>query len=220
MNYLDRLRRAMALRRSKPFGQFGQANDYLSNNGATGCTDSVLQFIALFVKGVWYTHDQIRKRVGHTNRFTGLNSNEVGAWFRSVGLPYVVKFNLSVDQMLSLSRTRGPILIGEMYSHHPEWSGYVYNGIKADGKPNGYARPTGAAGKNQLTGFTGRHAILLLGYTDSTHVYVFEPNHDSPGRPQNVAYDVITVTQLRNLVAAWQRSTGNTYCAYPTRTLS
>ena len=209
------LSRAIALRKKSPFGQFGQANDSLSNNGATGCTDTCLQFLAKLVKNVWYTHNQIRTRVGHKNPATGLNSTEVGAWFRAVGLPFVVKFNLTADQMLSLSRTRGPVLVAEIYGAHPAWKGY--RGAPSR-PPNGFARPTGAAGRNQFS-WSGRHAILLLGYTDSNTVYVMEPNHDSPARPQNVAYDVITVAQFRAVVAAWKRSVGNTYCAYPTKAI-
>lgn len=207
------LSRALDLRRAHPFGQFGQTNDYLSNNGATGCTDTCLQFLAKLIKNTWYTHDQIRRKVGHYNRSTGLTSTEVGAWFRAVGLPYVVKFNLTADQMLSLSRSRGPLLVAEIYGWHPEWKGV------GDGRPNGFSRPLGASGRNQLN-WSGRHAIVLLGYKDSNNVYVMEPNHDSPGRPANVAYDVITMGQFRALVAAWKRSVGNTYCAYPTRALS
>jgi hypothetical protein len=214
------LSRALAHRRAHPFGQFGQSDDELSNHGATGCTDTTLQFLARLLKSVAYSHNQIRRRVGHGNRYTGLNSNEVGAWFRSVRLPYVVKFNLTASQMLSLSRSRGPVLFGELYGWHPEWRGYTYSGVKADGRPNGFARPAYKAGKNQLRGFTGRHAAVLLGYTDSDHVYVFEPNHNSSGRPENVAYDVITIAQFKALIASWKRSTGNTYCAYPTKALS
>lgn len=208
------LSRAIALRKANPFGQFGQSNDSLSNNGATGCTDTVLQFILKLVKNGWQTHNQIRQKVGHRNPLTGLNSSEVGAWFRAMGLPYTVKFNLTVDQMLALSRSRGPVFIAEMYSAHPHWHGYR----GATGRPNGYAHPSGAAGRNQFT-WGGRHAILLLGYTSSSAVYVMEPNHNSPARPQKVAYDVISVAQLRVLVAAWKRNTGNTYCAYPTKAL-
>lgn len=208
------LSRALAKRRANPFGQFGQPDDSLSNGGATGCTDTCLQFIANLVKNMWRSHNQIRQRVGHKNPLTGLNSSEVGAWLRAAGLPYVVKFNLTADQMLSLSR-RGPVLVAEIYGAHPVWRGY--RGVPS--RPvNGYARPDRAAGRNQFN-WSGRHAIVLLGYTDSTHVYVMEPNHNSGARPQNVAYDVITVAQFRALVAAWKRSVGNTYCAYPTKAL-
>jgi hypothetical protein len=216
---MSALSRALAMRKADPYGQFGQSNDALSNNGATGCTDTVLQFLTKFVKDQWFTHDQIRRTVGHVNPKTGLNSSEVGAWFRAKGLPYVVKFNLTADEMLSLSRTRGPLMVCEVYSHHPEWRGCTYLGATADGKPNGYARPSKAAGKNQLKGFSGRHAIVLLGYTDSNNVYVMEPNHRSPARPQSVAYDIITVAQFRVLIAAYKASNGSTYCAHPTKKL-
>jgi hypothetical protein len=43
----------------------------------------------------------------------------------------------------------------------PEWRGFVYNGRKADGVPNGFAR---SAGRTQLSGFeNGAHAVADLG---------------------------------------------------------
>lgn len=209
------LTRALALRRSNPFGQFGQSGATLTNGGATGCTDTCLQFLAKLVKNLSFTHNQIRLKIGHKNPLTGLTATEVGAWFRAVGLPYTVKFNLTADQMLSLSR-RGPVLVAEIYGAHPVWQGYR-------GQPshpvNGFAYPLGRAGRNQFN-WSGRHAIVLLGYVDAKNVYVMEPNHDSGARPQKVPFDVMTIAQFRALVAAWKRSVGNTYCAYPTKALS
>lgn len=216
-----RLEKAIALRRAVPFQQFGQSNDELTNNGATGCTDTCLQFISrLWDKGIW-THNQIRRKVGHSDRSTGLTPSEVAAFCRSVRLPYTVRIGSSqvtASQMLAYSR-RGPVLVGEMYSHHPEWKGYRYDGRVADGLPNGFARPYEKAGKTQLSGFYGRHAIVLLGYTDSDHVYVMEPNHGSGARPEKPPFDVLTIEQFRALVAAYKRSTGSTYCFIPTKYL-
>lgn len=213
------LTRALAARRANPFAQFGQTDDALTSNGATGCTDTCLQFLSKLIKNVWYSHNTIRRKVGHTNTQTGLNYSEVGAFCRAVGLPYVVKLGLTASQILSLAKTRGPVLVGELYSWHPEWLDYVYGGVKADGKPNGVASPRGKAGKNQLTGFTGRHAVLVLGVT-TAGVYVMEPNHASPARPEKPPYDVMTIAQFTNLVNTYKASTGESYAVYPTKVLS
>lgn len=214
-----RLEKAIALRRAAPFQQFGQSNDDLTNNGATGCTDTCLQFISrLWNKGIW-THNQIRRKVGHYTKTTGLTSGEVAAFCRSVGLPYSVRIGsgaITANEMLAYSR-RGPVLVGEMYSHHPEWKGFRYGGKVADGLPNGFARPLEKAGKTQLSGFYGRHAIVLLGYTDRDHVYVMEPNHGSPSRPEKPPFDVMTFDQFRMLVNSFKSSTGSTYCFIPTK---
>jgi hypothetical protein len=211
-----RLSKCLSHRRNHPFQQFGQAYDTLSNNGATGCTDTCLQFIARIWGKSSYTHDQIRRRVGHTNRYTGLNYAEVSAFLKSIGLSYTRhsgSTEISAGQMLTASR-RGPVLFGEMYSWHPEWRGYHYAGLTANSTPNGYARPLEKAGKTQLTGFTGRHAGVLLGY-DGDNVYVMEPNHNSPSRPENPPYDILTVAQFKALIASFKRATGTTYCFTP-----
>ena len=72
-------------------------------------------------------------------------------------------------------------------------------------RPTPYARPAGKAGRNQFTGFFGSHAVALMGYqriVSSTgafvrnDAYVMEPNHDSPARPENVPFDIVTQTDL------------------------
>lgn len=215
------LAKSLELRRKRPFQQFGQSNDARTNNGATGCTDTCLQFLLLLWKGKWMTHDQIRAKVGHTNRYTGLNYSEVQAFCRAMGLPYQVKLGLSATEIFSLSN-RAPVMVGEAYSWHPERRGYVYMGIRADGKPNGFAEQSG---KTQLKGFTGAHATVLLGYdhTDSDapyDVYVFEPNHGSPSRPEKPPYDEISTTQFRNLYASYTKVLGRkSYALVPTKSL-
>lgn len=216
---------ALAVRRAFSFGQFGQPNDARTNNGATGCTDTVLQFLALLLKGVWYTHDQIRAAAGNRNPLGGLTYPQVVAWLSRARLPYSVVLGLSGDQILGYLRTRGPVLVGEPYGQHPEWSGYRYQGIRADGRPNGYAYPLGKAGRNQL-GPTFRHAVLAIAvaripeWGGKEGVYVFEPNHSSAARPEDVAYDVITIAQFRRLIVTYAAANGRSYAAVPTRALS
>jgi hypothetical protein len=218
--------RALAARRSFPFAQFGQANDTRTANGSTGCTDTVLQFLALLLKKRWYTHDQIRGAVNNRTPSKGLSYPQVAYWLESIAkLPYKVALGLSADQILSYARTRGPVLVGEMYYQHPEWRGYRYQGARATGRFNGYAHPAGKTGKNQLTGFVGRHAVLVIAvapipdWDGTTGVYIFEPNHNSSARPEDVAYDVITVAQFKRLMVTYAAANGKTYAAIPTRDL-
>jgi hypothetical protein len=210
---------ALAMRRAWPFHQFGQANDSRSNNGATGCTDTCLQFLALLVKGIWYTHDALRTRVGHRNPWSGLTYGEVSALATTLNLGYRVELGLSFEQIVSLVRTRGPVMIGEMYGQHPSWRGFRYFGRLASAVPNGFAKPLGKAGRTQL-GPTFRHAIVIvaIGTLNGAQVaYIFEPNHNSPARPEDPPYDVVTMSQLRRLLDTYRATNGKTYALHPTR---
>jgi hypothetical protein len=197
---LDRLKES---RRRHPFGQFGSADDECTDNGSLGCTHTVWRFIAWAYKGRWYSHDQLSKLSGYpcgggsTNR--GMRVSESQALCRALGLPLVYKGNLSSSDLLRASRI-GPCMFAIRYGDWPNWA--HYGGVT---RPRPWARPTDKAGRNQFSGFTGGHACALLGYvavrtSSGTFVrndaYVFEPNHDSPARPENVAFDIVTQTQL------------------------
>lgn len=222
MSSKPRLDKALALRRARPYQQFGQTDDEYTFNGATGCTHTCLQTIALIWKDRYYSHDQISKLVGYpapgnNGRMRGLNYTEVQRFFTKTGIPYKVKLGLSADAVLKASNL-GPVLFGHAYSWTPEWYGRTYNGIKADGKPNGYASPLGKAGKTQLSGFTGAHASLLLGYL--TSAYVHEPNHGSPARKEKPPYDTYSITEFKRMYDSYKRTLGRTpYAVVPTRGL-
>lgn len=219
--------RILAARRAFAFGQFGQANDSRTDNGGTGCTDTCLQLLLLIFTRRWYAHDQIRGVVGHRNPGTGLSYPEVAQIGRTIlrGL-YQVVLGLSADAILGIVRAKGPVMIGEMYGQHPEWRGYRYGGVTADGKPNGFAWPSGKAGRNQLAGFVGRHAVLIIAvapipdWGGQLGVYVMEPNHGSAARPEDVAYDVLTVTQARRLITNYSATQGKSYAFVPVRDLA
>jgi hypothetical protein len=216
----------LAVRRAFPFGQFGQANDARTNNGATGCTDTCLQFLGLLLKRRWYTHDQIRAAAGNRTPLKGLTYSQVQYWLEVVAkLPYRVVLGLSADAILAIVKSRGPVLAGEMYPDHPEWEGYRYAGLTATGKRNGFSWPRRESGKTQLGSSYFRHAVLVLAvapipaWGGATGVYVFEPNHNSSARPEDVAYDVLTVVQFRRLMVRYAAASGKTYAAIPTRAL-
>jgi hypothetical protein len=223
MTLLDKLRES---RRRHPFAQFGTSDDECTDNGSLGCTHAVWRFIAWTYKGRWYSHDQLSKLAGYpcggTSSNRGMRVSESQHLCKALGLPLVFKGHLSSSELLHASKL-GPCMFAMRYGDWPNWAHY-------DGRtrPRPWARPTDHAGRNQFTGFTGSHAGALLGYkrietTKGTFVrndaYVFEPNHDSPARPENVAYDIVTQTQLNAAYKAVVTKLGwtNTLAFIPTK---
>lgn len=221
--------KALALRRARPFGQFRQASSGSTDYGSLGCTHTCLQYLTLLWKGTYYTHDYISKAIGYPygggTRNRGLYPSEVQAWFTRMGLPYVVKFGLTAPALL-VAAGLGPVGVGHSYSRWPEWKGYKYGTVTADGKPNGYAAPLGQAGANQLSGFlppNDAHMGILLGSgvgASGLQVYAFEPNHGSARRPELPPYDVMTQSQFITLYSSYRSVLGRTLYAWiPTRSL-
>jgi hypothetical protein len=205
MTLLDKLKET---RRRHPFGQFGTSDDECTDNGALGCTHTIWRWIAWCYKGKWYSHDQLTKLSGYpcgggaSNR--GMRVSESQKLVKALNLPYVYRNSLTSSELLQASK-RGPVLFAIRYGDWPNWAHYG-----GQSRPRPWARPLDKAGRNQFVGFTGSHAVGLLGYvrvstTKGVFVrndaYCFEPNHDSPARPENVAYDIVTQTQLN---AAYQ----------------
>jgi hypothetical protein len=229
MTYPARTQKAMSKRRARPLQQFGQAGDISTDNGALGCTHTVLQYLALLWNGKHYTHDNISRMAGWSypwpNR--GLRPTEVQTFLRAAGLPYVVKYGMTAYQVLQAS-AKGPVGFGHSYSYWPEWYQYRYAGRTADGSPNGYARPLRLAGRTQLAGFVppnDAHFGLLLGWDESQssgsfRVVAWEPNHNSPSRPEEPPYDYMTSAQFRRVYESYQRVLRRTpYAIIPTRYL-
>lgn len=219
--------KALAARRQNPFQQFGQANDIFTANGSTGCTHTVLQFLALLWNGDWYTHDELSRLVGYPNQSRygaayrrGLRPSEVQTFLKRAGLPYRVALSLTSSQVITAT-SMGPVGFGHAYSYWPEWKGYRYAGITADGRPNGFALPSGKAGKTQLSGFTGAHFGLLIGRDSAAdRVYAWEPNHGSPARDERPPYDQMTTAQFRAVYDSYARRLGRTpYAVVPTKYL-
>lgn len=206
--------------------QFGQSDDSLTNNGATGCTDTVLQAIILGAKGRRVTHDAIRKAAGrgYASRNTGLTATDVKEVITKYGLPYRVAYGLSFADVLAKSN-RGPVFIAIRYGDWPNWAHWA--GVT---RPKPWARPTDKAGRNQFTGFFGAHAALLLGYakmldssgaTVRTDAFVKEPNHGSPARPTKPPYDIVLTSDAKRAYDAYRTKLGRSlYCAYPTRDIN
>lgn len=217
------VRKILTAREVKPFQQFGQQYDALTNNGATGCTDTCLQFLIRLWKGYMPTHDQIRQKagLGYNQRFRGLRPPEVQAICRAYAIPYVVVTGMSADDVMRRS-DMGPIGFGHSYSWWPEWRGRTYDGVTADGKPNWFARPYYKAGRTQLSGFVppnDAHYGLLLGRDPiDKQIYSWEPNHNSPSRPEDPPWDELTYDQFRGVYNSYQRVLGRTlYALVPTK---
>lgn len=222
------LEKCAASRRKRPTGQFGTADDECTDGGALGCTHCIWAFIAWCYKGKRYTHDQLTKYSGYpcgggsTNR--GMKISESQALCRALGLPLVYKANLSSSELLRASKV-GPVLFAMRYGDWPNWAHY-----KGVTRPKPWARPLDDCGRNQFAGFFGGHAGCLIGYRRRESAgkflrndcWVVEPNHDSPARPQNVPYDVVTQTQLNNAYIATKTKLrwSSTMAFIPTRSPS
>ena len=215
--------------------QFGQSADDAVWDGGTACTHTVCQFLALLWFGQRLTLNQVNKLAGMPYKAgkvlsngkkvpRGMNNIELQRFFNATGLPYVVRFGLPFETVLTYSN-RAPVFYGNRYGSEPTQKGYVYHGVHA--KPP-YATLNGAT---QLTGslINGRHAVLLLGYRSiisgggdivGYRAWRKDPNHGSASRPERPPYDLITTQEAKAEYEAYKTiSNGRTYCALPTRSL-
>jgi hypothetical protein len=216
--YSARLKREIVARRARPSQQFGQKDDETTFNGATGCTHTVLQWMIWRTKGKWVTHDVISHYATYpvaqfNPKRRGMRPSEVQRVIDHYGLPYKIVHGWSVLSIAKASKL-GLVGFGHLYPWWPEWRGFRYGNVKADGKPNGYATPTGKAGRTQLSGFYGRHFGMLLGYATQDGpdlYYAWEPNHGSAVRPEKPPYDRMSYVQFERLV----KSFGTTYAVVP-----
>lgn len=223
LTYSPQLRKAILNRRARPTQQFGQEFDRLTSNGSTGCTDTVLQWLVFLWTGKKVAHDDIRRAAGITTVLPrGLYPYEVERVCKHYGLPYQVRFGMSALEVAHASK-KGPVGFGHRYSYWPDWKGYRTGGNVADGKPNGFARPYGKAGHTQRT-WDGAHFGALLGYasdpTGPDIYYAWEPNHNSPSRPEKPPYDRMSYDQFKKVYDSYRQHLGRApYALIPTKTL-
>lgn len=233
LHYSPQLRKAIWRRRNRKSPvdgvmgrnsqQFGQSADGLVGNGATACTDTVLQWLIFLWKGKWVTLNDIRRvSGGPTSGDKGLTAPQVQKVINAYGLPYRIAYDLSAKQVRDASKL-GPVGFGHRYSWWPDWKGYRNGGVASDGKPNGYAQPLGKAGHTQKT-WDGAHFGLLLGVATSPDlpdkVYAWEPNHGSPARPEKPDYDIMSVAQFDRVYNSYKKSLGRrAYAIVPTQLL-
>jgi hypothetical protein len=200
------------LLRAHPFQQFGQTDDESTFNGATACTHTDLQKLVLAKTGRMYSQDEISAIAGYppASRNPGRRGlrwyTEIMAVVRHFGLPYepyvyAGPLNTPVWTQIKVYLSRGPVMMAMRYSHYPERRGAIYNGVHADGKPNGYAISNG---KTQLVGAESMgHAVMAIAYHDTGSGWVFDsfdPNHGSPARPEHPPFDRITPKQQQAVI--------------------
>lgn len=208
---LDKL---LASRKKNPYGQFGTTDDESTDNGQLACTHAVWRFIIHAYTGKWYSFDQISHMAGFPfgggSRNRGMSVDEAKRLILVTKIPYVYKNNLTGSELL-IASNKGPVMFAMRYGNWPNW--FKYRG-KTTHSP--YARPVSHAGRNQFTGFFGSHAGVLLGFVRvmsggkfvRNDCYVFEPNHNSPARPEKVPYDVVTQTDLTRAYLAVKTQLG------------
>ena len=204
--------------------QFGQPNSTKSYLGKTGCSFTVAQCVIGIWTGHIPSHNDIARIVGYptarqAKHQIGLLSSQVLRLYAHYDLRYKMVRGWDWDKLERRSALYGPVHFYTRYTHQPEWKGFKYAGATADGKPNGYARPYGKAGKTQLSGFDGGHSELLAGYKifrnkDGSvhHVtdYIRDPNHGSKSRPERPSYDRIYRTQGKKLYESYKSMPGIT----------
>jgi hypothetical protein len=192
----------IAARVRHPFGQFGQGHDASTWDGATGCGPTCVQSILYAFKRVMPTHDAIARVMGYWRppRRTGtsaeMNAKALNHW----RLSYRAAYDLSYIQLRALMG-KGPVMIVVRYTHWPNWQHY---NDRVRGTP--WAKPYGHAGANQFPKPNILHWIVVAGVMASGPyrglVATFEPNHDSPARPENVAIDYVSPAALEHAYRA------------------
>lgn len=200
--------------------QFGQSDDESTWNGATGCTQTILQRLILAKTGTRYSHDEISRIASYPwpaqnpNRrgmYSGGSDNEVGRVMAKFGLPYKLMSSTSYQTwrpwLPNAANERGPVMLGILYGWWPEKPGFHYGDTVSNGSPNGYAS---IGGKTQLTGAESvYHMILAWGARKDPDrrttyfAYTNEPNHGSGSRPETPAYDRTTTGQLARAYLAY-----------------
>jgi len=209
--------------------QFGQPADDWVWDGKTACGHTCWQKLLRLWTGRIVSLNTVNALAGMPRNARAANGQPRGmrieeskALVRRTGLPYVLRVNVTAAQIREWS-TRGPVLYGTRYGSMPDKRGYVYNGVRADGRPNGFARLNG---RTQLTGAENiRHAVILVAerrVTTSTGALLriedlrFDPNHGSPSRPERPPYDVISPGQLARELADYSATK---FAFIPTRSL-
>ena len=141
-----------------PVQQFGQSADYSAFDGATACTHVCWQKIAYIWTGKKYSIDAISRMAGYYRETgssgpRGLRVSESLKVIDALNLPYVFRSTLTWEQLWALI-DKGPVVYATRYGSQPDWRGYTYRGIKADGNPA--ASPSRTGGRNSSDSRTAR----------------------------------------------------------------
>ena len=225
-----KVKRRLASKAGRKMFQFGQADSSLTGNGMFGCMDTSIQNVFWITKGKKLTLNQVRRATGaRANGPTAAVQAAVG--LRRLGLPYVIRTDLMMSELLDTIQNKGPVIIAYRYWAHPHWRGANYFGHKMNGWANnnfgrrvfvGFSDPLGKSGANQW-GFRGGHAAVLAWARDpegrdNVIVGVRDPNHGSATRPQRPLWDKISRSQLSEMLESIRpANAGRTLVFVPTR---
>ena len=114
---------------------------------------------------------------------------------------------------------RGPVGIGHAYNYWPEQKGKVYAGHRATGRMNGFSQPFGKRGATQINGIFP-HFGLIFGVSTQGNVFMWEPNHGSPARPERPDFEWMEDHQAHLVYNSYQTMYGRgRYALVPTRSL-
>lgn len=195
--------------------QFGEST--APCGGSSCCTDTCIKMIVEYYKEQTHPLAEIRKRAQAKTNFnegpcTGLNHVEVLNALSYYGLShYTVSFGADAQKVFDKVKI-GPVIVGVHYGSYPEWEGKCGAGPEAE-----------IGGKTDCS-FTGAHAVLAIGgrfHVGRGHrdIYVRDPDHNSPSRPEKPAYDRIRKHQLNVAMQNLPKYTkfSDTYIIYPTK---
>jgi hypothetical protein len=207
--------------------QFGQANQELVMSGgkSVGCGDTSVQLAVRIIKDKKVSLNRVRRASGAIH-YTGYSSNsQLLKAFRAFGIEYRDALNLTPAMVKTCASKYGPVLMLYTYGWHPEWQGYTHGGRTADGEPNGYSRPLGKSGRNDMffgtpvTGVTGKNgghwATVCTIWRDD--FIVRDSNHNSPARPERPAWDKLTAAQMSKMLTSRGKVGGYNICLVPKR---
>lgn len=194
--------------------QFGEAT--APCGGASCCTDCCIKMIVEYYKEQTHSLAEIRHRAQSAYNFderscTGLNYLEVLAALNSFGIGhYKVSFGSDAVDVWNKVLV-GPVIVGVHYGTYPERRDKCDRfGMKAE-----------SGGKTDCP-FNGTHAVLAIHrryHTTHRDIFVRDPDHNSPSRPEKPIYDIITRMQLDKAMKNLPIYTPfkETYIIYPTK---
>ena len=194
------------LKKNRWLFQFGQEQDSLAGDGMWACGHTSVQTIVKIWKDKRVSINEVERLCGTRPdpENDGISNLEIVRALRALDLPYKSVSGVSHREILKMSRDLGPVIFLHLYYMYPKWKGYVYNGTRATVTPNGFARPYGEAGRNQLTGFYGNHWAVLgtsvwRDRRKNFDAFLHDPNHNSSSRPERPPYDIVTEGQFKKL---------------------
>ncbi len=226
MDVKQRRQHVLGLARQDGRYQFGQpaiSRQYVPES--VGCGPNAIQ-VAGLSWGKRVTMDYVLAAAGFPDIKAqgGLYTHQMTKALRAMGLDYEGVYDPEPRDLTEIAKHRGPVVFLCEYLSWPQWKGYEINGKTADGKPNGYARPFGRAGRNDLWFGAGHYGVLLSSmyrpHLNDIDVWLRDPDHNSAYRPETPQWDVVNGKQWDKLFgSAANFSSVGTYAAIPKNSL-